>query len=63
MKLESKWPAFNLQRLADAVDQQYVHMGLGIQNQFPLLARCKSLAQDASAAPAVPVEAAASAGG
>jgi serine/threonine-protein kinase len=60
MKLEAKWPAFNLQRLADAVDQQYVHMGLGIHNESPLLARCKSLASESAAAPA---EAMAPAGG
>ncbi len=49
MKLEPKWPAFNLQRLAESVDRQYVQMGLGIHNESPLLARCKSLRQEPSA--------------
>jgi serine/threonine-protein kinase len=52
MKLEPKWPAFNLQRLAESVDRQYVHMGLGIHNDFSLLPRCKSLGPE----PACPVE-------
>jgi hypothetical protein len=47
-KLESKWPAFNLQQLAESVDRQYVQMGLGIHNDFPLLPRCKSLEQEAN---------------
>jgi serine/threonine-protein kinase len=47
-KLESKWPAFNLQQLAESVDRQYVQMGLGIHNDFPLLPRCKSLEQEAT---------------
>jgi HD-like signal output (HDOD) protein len=51
-KLEPKWPAFNLQQLAESVDRQYVQMGLGIRNDFSLVPRCKSL---------VPVEAAAGA--
>jgi HD-like signal output (HDOD) protein len=58
-KLESKWPAFNLQRLAESVDRQYVQMGLGIHNSSPLLPRCKSLGQEASAASVATIEAAA----
>jgi HD-like signal output (HDOD) protein len=59
MKLESKWPAFNLQQLAESVDRQYLHMGLGIKNAFPLLPRCKSLTEPAASS-AAPIEAAAS---
>ncbi|HEV8067498.1 MAG TPA: HDOD domain-containing protein [Planctomycetaceae bacterium] len=58
-KLESKWPAFNLQRLAESVDRQYVQMGLGIHNSSPLLPRCKSLGQEASAGSVATMEAAA----
>jgi len=59
MKLEPKWPAFNLQRLAESVDQQYVQMGLGIHNDFPLLPRCQSLGNDPSPCSVGTVEAAA----
>jgi HD-like signal output (HDOD) protein len=45
-KLEPKWPAFNLQQLADSVDRQYVQMGLGIRNDFSLVPRCKSLVKE-----------------
>jgi HD-like signal output (HDOD) protein len=58
-KLESKWPAFNLQRLAESVDRQYVQMGLGIHNSSPLLPRCKSLGQEGSAGSVATMEAAA----
>jgi serine/threonine-protein kinase len=58
-KLESKWPAFNLQRLAESVDRQYVQMGLGIHNSSPLLPRCKSLGQEPSACSVATIEAAA----
>ena len=58
LKLEAKWPAFNLERLAEEVDRQYVHVGLGVHNEFPLLARCKSLRAEAAAAPDEAVEAA-----
>jgi len=59
LKLEPKWLAFDLERLADSVDRQYVHMGLGLHNDFPLLPRCKSLAKEASVSPVEPVDAAA----
>jgi serine/threonine-protein kinase len=59
MKLEPKWPAFNLQRLAESVDRQYVQMGLGIRNDFPLLPRCKSLGNESSAPSVATIEAAA----
>jgi HD-like signal output (HDOD) protein len=42
-KLETKWPAFNLERVAEAVDQQQQEMGLGIRNASLLLERCKNL--------------------
>jgi HD-like signal output (HDOD) protein len=59
LKLEPKWPAFNLQRLAESVDRQYVQMGLGVHNDSPLLPRCKSLGQQPSASPVATIEAAA----
>ncbi len=51
MKLEPKWPAFRLERLAEAVDRQYVQMGLGVHNEFPLLQRCKALRNESAAVP------------
>jgi len=42
-QLEGHWPDFNLERLAESVDEQYLQMSLGIQNDFPLLPLCKSL--------------------
>lgn len=47
--LEQKWPAFNLQRLAETVDTRQSEAGLGVRNDFPLSRRCKSVAnQDAN---------------
>jgi HD-like signal output (HDOD) protein len=43
-KLETKWPAFQLERLAEAVDEQQEAMNLGVRNDYPLLRRCQSLA-------------------
>jgi len=60
MKLESRWPNFSLERVAEAVDRQYVHMGLGIQNDVPLLPRCKSLGTTGSTRSVEPLEAAVS---
>jgi HD-like signal output (HDOD) protein len=43
-KLEQKWPAFCLERLAETVDQQHEAMNLGVRNDFPLLRRCQCVA-------------------
>jgi HD-like signal output (HDOD) protein len=48
-QLEGHWPDFNLERLAESVDAQYLQMSLGIQNDFPLLPLCKSLRNEPSA--------------
>jgi HD-like signal output (HDOD) protein len=58
-KLERNWPAFSLERLAESVDGQYLHMSLGIHNDFPLLPRCKSLGIGPSACSVGTLEAAA----
>jgi hypothetical protein len=58
-KLETIWPAFSLERLAESVDRQYEEMGLGIRNESPLLPRCQSAATASSGPPAETVEAAA----
>jgi HD-like signal output (HDOD) protein len=42
-KLETKWPAFNLEKLAQAVDEQHQAMNVGVQNDFPLSRRLKSV--------------------
>ncbi len=47
--LDKKWPAFNIEAIAARVDQKHKEMGLGVQNDFPLVRRCKPvLASDFS---------------
>lgn len=41
--LERKWPAFNLQVVAETVDARQIRSGLGIPNDFPLARRCRSV--------------------
>lgn len=48
VKLEEKWPAFDLERLAAAVDEQHEELGLGVRNDFPLVRRCRSVLGDPS---------------
>jgi HD-like signal output (HDOD) protein len=60
MKLQAKWPAFNLHRLAESVDRQHLHLALGIPNQSPLLPRCKSLEAKSTASPVAATSVAAS---
>jgi HD-like signal output (HDOD) protein len=43
-KLEAKWPAFRLDRLAQSVDEQHRAMSVGVQNEFPLSRRLVCLA-------------------
>jgi serine/threonine-protein kinase len=40
LKLGEKWKSFNLQDLAQKVDEQHAEMGLGVKNDFPLSRRC-----------------------
>jgi serine/threonine-protein kinase len=47
--LEAKWPAFNLQALAETVDAKHAAMGIGVQNDFPLARRCRPVLGDAAA--------------
>jgi HD-like signal output (HDOD) protein len=48
-KLETKWPAFQLERLAQSVDEQHNAMSVGVHNDFPLSRRlqCQSDAPEA----------------
>jgi serine/threonine-protein kinase len=48
-RLQTKWPAFNLERLAQAVDEQHKAMSVGVHNDFPLSRRlaCQSDASEA----------------
>jgi HD-like signal output (HDOD) protein len=48
-KLETKWPAFQLERLARSVDEQHQAMSVGVHNDFPLLRRLKCLADEPEA--------------
>ena len=47
-KLEAKWPAFNLDSLAESVDRQHQEMGLGISNNSSLVQRCQGLGSEPS---------------
>lgn len=40
--LGSKWPAFDLDEIVEAVDAQHSELGMGVQNDFPLGVRCKT---------------------
>ena len=42
--LEEKWPAFKLHAVAETVDKRHDETGLGMRNEFPLLRRCQSVA-------------------
>lgn len=44
LKLEEKWPAFCIEKLAESVDRQHEAMNLGVRNDYPLLRRCKCMA-------------------
>ncbi len=42
-KLETIWPDFNLERVAETVDHQQAEAAVGIRNDFPLARRVKAL--------------------
>jgi serine/threonine-protein kinase len=46
VKLEEKWPAFDLQELAATVDEKHTELGLGVRNDFPLSRRCRPVFGD-----------------
>ncbi|MCH8830099.1 MAG: HDOD domain-containing protein [Planctomycetes bacterium] len=48
-QLGRKWAAFDLQKLAETVDEEHKKMGLGVRNSFPLAPRCKAVLQTLSA--------------
>lgn len=39
--LQTKWPAFQLEAIAEKVDQEHAQIGLGVRNDFPLVRRCR----------------------
>jgi serine/threonine-protein kinase len=41
-RLEAKWPAFDLERLAQTVDAEHEQSGMGVRNDYPLLRRCQA---------------------
>lgn len=43
--LQTKWPAFDLAKLATAVDEQHSQVGVDVQNDFPLSRRCRAVLQ------------------
>lgn len=59
-KLEQKWPAFRLERIAASVDRQYQEMGLGVvRHDSSLLQWCKNVGYGPSDPSARPLESAA----
>jgi serine/threonine-protein kinase len=47
--LETKWPAFRLEELAEQVDREHAEIGMGVRNDFPLARRCRSAVGTSSA--------------
>lgn len=47
-KLGEKWKAFDIEELAQRVDELHAEMGLGVKNDFPLSRRCSSQAHSPS---------------
>jgi len=43
VKLETIWPDFNLERLAETIDRQQEEAAVGVRNDFPLSRRVKAL--------------------
>ncbi|HEY3963141.1 MAG TPA: HDOD domain-containing protein [Planctomycetaceae bacterium] len=41
--VEQAWPALNLKAVAERVDAQHEATGMGVQNDFPLARRCRSI--------------------
>ncbi len=39
--LQEKWPAFDLEKLINSVDETHAEIGSGVKNDFPLARRCK----------------------
>lgn len=50
-KLEQKWPAFCLERIAESVDRQHQEMALGVRHDSSLVQWCKNLGHAPSAPP------------
>jgi serine/threonine-protein kinase len=43
IKLGEKWTKFNLETLAQTVDEKHAELGLGVRNDFPLSRRCSAV--------------------
>lgn len=41
--VEQAWPSLNLKAVAETVDSQHAATGMGVQNDFPLARRCRSI--------------------
>ena len=48
--LETKWPAFQFERLINTVDTHQAELGLGVGNDFPLTRRCRQFLEQRRAA-------------
>ena len=48
VKLQEKWPAFDLEMLAKTVDDLHEQTGLGVRNDFPLVRHCQPVLDDTS---------------
>ena len=47
--LQSKWPSFDLEAIAKSVDDQHSQLGVGVQNDFPLVRRLRPILDRAAA--------------
>lgn len=43
VRLQEKWPAFDLRALVEKVDRLHAEMGVGVRNDFPLALRCRAV--------------------
>lgn len=49
VQLEKVWPEFHLEQLVETVDQKHSEIGLGVQNDFPLSRRCRTVLEEMAA--------------
>lgn len=50
MELEKVWPEFHLDELVETVDRKHAEIGLGVQNDFPLSRRCRTVLEECAKA-------------
>ena len=48
VKLQEKWPVFDLRKLITTVDERHAAMAIGVKNDFPLAQRCHAVFDSAT---------------